>query len=420
MPKLTKRLIDGLAPEAKDRMVWDTEIRGFGLRVQPSGVKSFVVQYRNDTGRSRRLTLGRYGILTVEMARREAQVTLGETLKGGDPSAERQTRRAAPTLDALLDRYLAEHVDRHNGVRMQAEVRRTLKNHVRPGLGALKVLALTRQDVIRFHNALSETPRQANFALAVLSKAFGLAELWGWRPDGSNPCRKVARYLENERERFLTPDELGQLGAALHEAETVGLPWKVKIDGPKAKHLAAEEKRRSLVSDRALAVIRMLLLTGARLSEILTLRLEHVDTKAGTLALPGRKGGKRTAHPVGTAAMELLTGLPWRAKAGWVFPRSSDAERHVTVEVVESAWSRVRARAGIPDVRLHDLRHTVGTYAAQSGVNAFIVRDLLRHRNIAVTSRYANRDASPIRAVSDLVGERIIQGLAKRPQPPGD
>lgn len=414
MPKITKRLIDGLTATSERIILWDSEIKGFGLLVLPSGVRSFFVKYRNETGRQRRLTLGRYGVMTADQARTAARDVLASVSKGGDPVEERRSLRAAPTVSDLLDRYLREHVDIHNAPRTAESARLSIEKHIRPRLGSLRVASVTRQDVLRLHRAMQPTPRQANLTLAILSKAFSLAELWGIRPEGSNPCRKVPRYPENSRERFFSDEELARLGAVLGEAESPGLPWQER-EGAKAKHRAKDGARVTPVSSRALSAIRLLLFTGARLSEILELRWEHVDFKRGTIALPGHKGGARRAHPVNSAALAILAIEPREDGSEWVLPAPLDKTRRLSKSVVENAWQRIRVRAGFPDMRLHDLRHTVGTLASQGGGNAFQVRDLLRHANVAVTARYANRAENPIRAISEDVGARIEAGMQGRP-----
>jgi integrase len=153
-------------------------------------------------------------------------------------------------------------------------------------------------------------------------------------------------------------------------------------------------------------------MTGARLSEILKLEKAHFSAEAATIALPGDKGGEREAHPISGHVLSMIMAFPVIDESPWLFPREDDPQNHVTVSVIENAWQRIRIRANVEDARIHDLRHTVGTYATQSGVNAFIVRDLLRHKNVTTTNRYSNFDAEPVRHALNAVGDRIAAALA--------
>lgn len=410
MPKLTKRLIDNLNGDHGDRVEWDTELRGFGVRVTPKGVKSFVIQYRNTSGRSRRQTIGQFGTWTVDEARTEARALLVAVDKGIDPAEEKRTKRVAPTIADLMRRYISDHVVPHNATSTADQVRDIVDKRILPSLGNRKVSDVGRDDIEQLHRQMMGTPRLANLSLSILSKAFNLSEGWKLRPQNSNPCRGIKRFKENARERFLSPDEITRLGAVLDEAETVGIPWRIDPDKPAAKH-ARKDNPRTLVDPMAVAVLRVLLFSGARLSEILELEWRHVDATAGTLALPKVKGGPRQAHPAGEVTMGLIGAMDAVENSPWVFPRRNDPTRHISPEVVENAWQRIRWHAGFPDVRIHDLRHTVGTLASASGANAFVIRDLLRHRGVAMTSRYVNKAAGPVRDMADVVGKRISEGL---------
>ncbi len=349
--------------------------------------------------------------MTVDEARALAREAAVKVNKGGDPVSARRAYREAPTMAQLLDRYLADHVGNHNAESTAKDVGALVEKHLKPRIGSIKANDFKRSDAAKVHTAMKQTPRRANHALAILSKALSLAEVWGIRPENTNPCGSIQRYQENHRTRFLSVDEIKRLGDALVEAETIGLPWRIEVENAQSKHLPEDGKRRTPLSWQTVAAFRLLLLTGARLNEIIGLKWADVDTAAGTIALPGKKGGKREPHPASTAVMALLASLPRPKGAGHVLPRDSDAKRHISREVMEAAWQRLRWCVGIEDVRIHDLRHTVGTYAAQAGVSSFIVRDLLRHRNITTTARYANFDANPVRQISNTLGDMLTANL---------
>ena len=411
MSKLTKKSVDDANALPKPYLIWDSELRGFGLLVLPSGVKTYVLQYRNEARRSRRLTIGRHGTLTVGEAREMAREAAVAVAKGNDPVASKQSYREAPTVSELLERYLRDHVIPHNAVSTQSDIKVIIERKLKPSVGSIKVNDLTRSDVARLHNAMKDTPRRANYVLAIFSKALSLAELWGLRSQNSNPCIGIKRYPENHRTRFLREDEVKRLLAAMIEAETIGLPWNV--EGNLSKHLAKEPNQRTQLSWQVIGALRLLLLTGARLSEITLLKWSDVDFVLRTIALPKIKGQKREPFPATAAALDILKSLPRARGSALVFPRNTDTNRSISKEVMESAWQRLRWRAELEDVHIHDLRHTVGTYAAQAGVSGFIVRDLLRHANISTTGRYANFDVSPVRDVADIVAERILNAEAK-------
>jgi integrase len=379
--RFTKTAVEAAAP--LDKPYWDADLKGFGLRVSDRGTRTYFVHGRMPIGRQVKVTIGRHGALTCEQARARAKALLGQIAGGDDPAAAKRharcverERRAAPTLAELCDRYVVEYSAVHHKPSNQAENRRMIEQIIKPRLGRLKVEALDHDDVARLHRDLKRTPRQANHVVAVLSKMMNLAELWRLRPLNSNPCRHLKRYPENARDKYASPDELERIGAALRELEAAG-----KINPADA------------------ACIRFLALVGCRLSEAVALELHHVDFRTGEWRLPDAKTGKRTIM-LGAPALALLAPLGTRGRA---FGRS--------VDMVENAWGKVRARAGALDLRLHDLRHTVGTYAGASGASAFLVRDLLGHRTMAMTGRYVSRHVDPLRAVADAVSAQVDAAL---------
>ncbi|HYB70016.1 MAG TPA: integrase arm-type DNA-binding domain-containing protein, partial [Candidatus Bathyarchaeia archaeon] len=268
MPRLTKRAVETARPESgRDVFLWDATLPGFGLRVKPSGARSYVAQYRTWSGRSKRMTLGRHGILTVDEARSAARQILASAARGADPAGEKAAARRAITFSEFADRYLEQHATPKKKASSAATDRRNLRLHLRPALGSFSVSEISRADVVRLHHEMRETSGAANRILALLSKMMNLAERWGLQPDGSNPCRHVERYRERRRERFLSAAELGRLGEVLREVEAKGVE-----------------------SPSAIATIRLLVLTGARRSEILNLRWEHWTSSRACF-------GSRTRRP---------------------------------------------------------------------------------------------------------------------------
>ncbi len=265
--KLTKRTVDRLESDGRERFYWDTELPGFGLRIRASGRKYFIVQFRAN-GRERRMTIGQYGTLTADLARRRAIAHIAEARNGVDPAAERDAARSRVTMGALAERFLEEHVANHCKASTARDYRRSIRLYIAPKFAKRDVTDIERRDIAALHHDMRATPYQANRTLAVLSKMFNLAELWGLRPDGSNPCLHVKRYKEEARERFLNQEEFARLGRVLDEIDE---------DGSETRS--------------AVAAIRLLMLTGCRLSEIQTLRWEQVELDSGELRLPDAKTG---------------------------------------------------------------------------------------------------------------------------------
>lgn len=393
--KITKKLVDQVQAGDKDVLVFDTVLKGFVLKVTPKGTKTYLVIYRmggRNTPKTK-VTIGRHGSpWTPDKARTEAEKLLASVRHGIDPAAEKKARAVrGKTVNDLADRYLTEHVDVKNKASTAVGFRRLVEMQIKPALGKLAVEKVTRADVAKLHHDMRETPRQANQTLAVMSKMFSLAEVWGLRPDETNPCKKIERYRENKRERFLSESEIAKLGEVLATMESTELP-------------------------AVLNAVRLLLLTGCRVGEALALRWSDVDLEAGALVIRDAKAGGRL-HPIGAQTIAFLTelrnassGPDGKPAAGWVL-RSSDPDQPLSQSTLGHAWDRIRAKAGLDDVRLHDLRHTVGTYAGQTGANAFLVRDKLGHKTLAMTGRYVNRDANPLRDLSDKVESRITAAL---------
>ncbi|MFH1036432.1 MAG: site-specific integrase [Pseudomonadota bacterium] len=260
----------------------------------------------------------------------------------------------------LFGRYFSEHAEPKKKAATVRQDRGWVTRWVLPALGKTKARDVTRADVANLHHAMRETPYQANRVLEILKKAFNLAEGWGLRPDGSNPCRHVEKFKEAKRERLLTVDELARLGQTLDqiEQEVSEMPAMISL-------------------------VRLLVLTGCQLGEIQNLKWEHVDLEAGALRLPDSKTGAKVV-PLGDSAMELLANLPRAPFAVYVCP-GLKANRPLVG--IHRAWYRIRERAGLPDLRLHDLRHGWASLAASSGLSLPIIGAVLGHAQPGTTAR---------------------------------
>jgi integrase len=370
--------------------LWDGEIRGLGVRMRNLGgrlSKTWVIKYRNEAKAQRKLTLGEWPGLTVVKARKLAKGHMGDIAKGDDPARDRRKTKEAGTVAALLDRFLKDHVKaKGRSETTEKEYRRLIEKVIKPTLGKATVAAVDRNDVARWFTKLADTPRQANHALSVLSKAMSLAEIsWGLRPEHTNPCRGIDRYKENQRDRHPSAEEYEAIGSALVTLERDGK-----------------------VSSTSANVIRVLALTGFRLSEACNLEWSNVDTKAGVITLGKTKSGKGRTRMVGTATLGILATLD-RPKANddaFVFPGATPREP-ISKWIVEKAWQHVRAKTKAKDLRLHDLRHGVGTVAAGLGANAFQVRDKLGHATLQMTGRYVSKQDDPLKELSERAESQV-------------
>ena len=387
--KLTKRSVDAAHPVEKRFALLDTELNGFKLYVHPTGRKSFHLRYRVGGGRNaaiREPKIGDHGSLTVEAARKIALEWLTDVRMGGDPAADRKDTRTASRMNDLFDRYLAEHAKPHKKASSIRQDETNLRNYLRPALGKLKIADVTRNDVAALHKKLADKPYQANRALALLSKMFGLAELWGYRSDGSNPCRHVKRYAETKRKRFLSTEELAALGDALRRAEQGEL---------------------GAITPSAIAALRLLVLTGARQGEILSLQWGWIDFEAGRANLPDSKTGEKTIT-LGPAALQLLSTLPRVDGNPHVIVGGREGKALVNIK---DPWAIVRDAAGLDGVRIHDLRHSFASVGAASGMSLPVIGALLGHTQAATTQRYAHLSDDPLQAAAGAISDKIAAAM---------
>ena len=381
MARITKRTVDALAPGERERVVWDDDLKGFGVRVHPTGRKVYIVKTRW-RGRAVKVTIGPHGAVTPAEARVRAAEIVSDARAGKDPAARNGADAKAPTMRELGRRFLDEYVPAHCKPSTAAEYRRSVELFIDPRIGGQRVPDIQRSDIAALHHDMRATPYQANRTLGVLSKMFNLAELWELRPDGSNPCRHIKRFREEKRERFLSDAEYRRLGETLK---------RIERDGSE--------------TPSAIAAIRLLMLTGCRLSEIQTLRWAHVDLEAGELRLPDTKTGAKVVH-LGDPAIAVLRGLPRNDDNPWVITGRKPGS-HLTD--LQHPWRRIRARAGLNDVRLHDLRHSFASGGLLVGEGLPMIGKLLGHTQVQTTARYAHLANDPLKAAANRIASRIAE-----------
>ena len=397
MAKLTATTISKRTVEAlkvgKDTVFWDSELSGFGVRVYPSGSKYYVVQTRADGKAAKRVTVGRHGIVTAEEARRRAALIIARIKAGEEPAPEplAVTLADSPTVGDLAKVYLDEHVAVRCKPTTAAMYRLIVGKHLLPTLGKTPVLAVDHARVTELHHSLRATPVMANQVVGTLSRIWNAAENRGLVLEASNPCRLVVKNRERRRERFLSEEEFRRLGRLLAEAET-----------------------RKGVSVHAVAAIRLLLLTGCRRNEILTLRWRDVDFEARELNLVDSKTGARTV-PLSPEAVEVLLNIPRVGGNPYVIPGKIRG-RHL--RNLNDPWSLIRKRAGIEDMRLHDCRHSFASRALALGEGLPMIGRLLGHAQVETTARYAHLARDSVREsairVSDSIAADILKGYIEK------
>jgi integrase len=398
--KITKRAVDTAQASERDFFIWDSELKGFGLKVTPKGRKVYLVQYRMPGRTTRRYTIGPHGSpWTPSSARTEATRILGAVAAGSDPADDKKLARQDITVSELCDIYLGEGADTKKATTVAMD-RSRINAHVRPLLGTKRVKQLSKTDVRKFLTDVADgktakdrkTRKQgrsiikggkgvANRTIGMLGAILEFAVERGYRSD--NPARGVKKYREGRPARFLSNEEMARLGDALRDAEQA----KVNL--------------------YAIAAIRLLLLTGCRKNEILSLKWTEVDFANGMLRLPDSKTGAKIVH-LGAPAISLLSELP--RQQGNSFVIAGDRAGHHLINL-QKVWAKVREAAGLEDVRLHDLRHSFASMAARSGESLLVIGKVLGHATTAATSRYAHLSDDPVKAASEKTSNRIKEFL---------
>lgn len=391
--KLTKRAIEALEPENKTYTLRDAELPGLSLRVYSNGRRAFFYRYRVGGGRGapiREPKIGDFGPLTVDQARKIAKDWAAAVRQGGDPMTERQVARDAPRVHELFDRYLAEHAAKRKKASSLRNDRRMIEKRLRPHFGAVRVNDVTRRKIRAYHASLEATPYEANRQLALLSKVFTFAaDELEWIDRGNHPVKGIQRFKEERRRRYLSEVEMTRLGESLRRAE----------DG---------ELDRA-ISPFAVAMLRLVVLTGARHSEILELQWDEVNLDRRCLELRDSKTGAKEVF-LPPAARQLLAELPRQPDNPYVIVGRNEGRHLVNIKY---SWATIRKDAGLEDVRIHDLRHTFASVGARAGMSLPVIGALLGHRSPQTTARYAHLSDDPLRSAAEMIGAGITDAFGR-------
>lgn len=404
--KLSKRTIDAIEVGDRPEFYFDTDLKGFGLKVMPTGTKTFIVEYRVTGGRTapkRRLTLGKFGALTAEEARDLAKATLGGVHAGSDPASEKAKLRAEMTFDQVCDLYLKEGCETKKASTIATDSGR-IERHIKPLLGKKRIGEITRTDIERFMRDVAAGKTAADIktkkrgraiveggkgtatrTVGLLGGIMTFAVNRGMRAD--NPVRGVKRYADKKGETFLSSAELAKVGAALTALEAEG------------------------ANPSAIAIIRLLAFTGARKSEIAALRWSEVDLARGYLRLGDSKTGAKVI-PIGAPACQVLANVAAIEGSAFVFP-AEKGDSHF--QGVEKVWRKAREAAGFPTLRLHDLRHSFASVGLARGDALPVIGAILGHADVKTTSRYAHLADDPVKVAADAISKSVQAAFAGVP-----
>lgn len=381
--RLTKSAIAALPLRETDYFIWDDSLPGFGIRIRPSGTKAYVLQYRNRFQRTKRMLLGRVGEITLDEARRSANLEKGRISLGGDPARQRDDERQSELLRDLAQQYLDHHCAGRCKPSTMAAHTWLLNKFILPHFGAQRIKEITVQDVARLHQRLADTPYNANRVLGLLRAMFNKAEEWGLMQPSSNPAATIRPFTEFKRQRFLSESEFERLFAAIDELE-----------------------RLRVIGQYQAAAVRLLALTGCRLGEILELEWDRVDLARRQLVIERHKTDRQGAKiiPLNAAAMNVLEALASVPGNPYVIVGKDDQGHLINLQ---KPWGRIIRHADLPALRLHDLRHSFASFAVSAGLSLPLIGGLLGHGSPQSTARYAHLAAGPLRDATERVAEMI-------------
>ncbi len=384
MPKITKRFVETIKPDAiKTLKYWDSELKGFGVVVLPSGRQTYCIQYRNQQRVLKRYKVGVHGQITTEEARGLAKKRLGQIAYGGDPADQKKQTKNLPSMEDLAKNYIERHGYKKRPKSLKDD-QKLLQNIILPTLGKVKAPNVTRRDIETLHKNLQKTPYQANRTLALLSKMFSLAISWEWRE--GNPVIGIEKYQEEKRDRWLDEEELNRL-------------WTVLDCYP--SHLTAY-------------VFKFLLLTGARKGEVLQATWDQFNLEKGIWTKPSHltKQKKKEYLPLSERSLNLLQALKQlnTQNSPYLFPGRIEGE---PLKEIKTFWTKVLKEAKLEKVRIHDLRHTHASHLVSSGLSLSIVGKLLGHTQASTTQRYAHLADEPLRQAAELFSSKVDNFVSK-------
>ena len=380
--KLTKSAVDAAQPQAEAVELRDTLVPGFLCKITPAGRKVFMLQYRTNAGERRKPSLGLYGELTVEQARSLAQEWLAQVRRGGDPAAEKAEARQAPTVKELCTKFMEDYSKKRNKLSTQAGYQAVINRNIIPLLGRKKVQDVKRPEIAGLMEKLSYKQTEANKVFSVLRKMFNMTEVWGYRPDGTNPCRHVPMFPAGKSTHLISDEEMGNLFRQLDKIESEGLENYVIPLG-----------------------IRLQFEFAGRRSEIIALEWNWVDLQNRRVVWPDSKTGGMS-KPMSEEAYRLLSTAPRQEGSRYVLPSPSHAGKHLTTGEYYGGWSRALKAAGATHVGTHGIRHRSATDIANSGIPVKVGMALTAHKTVVMFMRYVHTEDKPVREAAELVANR--------------
>jgi len=380
--KLTKTVVEATQPQATAIELRDTIVPGFLCKITPAGRRVFMLQYRTNAGERRKPALGQFGELTVEQARIMAQAWLAEVRQGGDPGGAKAEARKAPTMEELCKKFMKDYSRQRNKPSTQEGYQSVINHNIIPLLGRKKVHDVKRPDIAGLMEKLSSTPAAANSTFSVLRKMFNMAEVWGYRPDGSNPCRHIPMFPQGKATRLINDEEMVRIFRHLEELETDGVEYY-------AIPLA----------------IRLQFEFAARISEICMLEWDWIDLENRRVVWPDSKTGG-ISKPISEEAWRLLSTAPRWEGCPYVLPSANDPGKHLNYAQYYAGWKRVLKAAGVPHVGTHGIRHRSATDIANSGIPIKVGMALTAHKTVTMFMRYVHTEDNPVREAAELVANR--------------